>query len=123
MRFGGELLVGVSGNVGGCVLDGALDNVVRRWRVEHVPRERRVGVGNAESDRIHRAEIFDCLLMSRVVSVVTGSRVGFGMTGRLWEFNQTSPHQTMEICNPERNRSAGRQTTTRRREKTDIVQQ
>ena len=107
MCFGGEFLLGVNSGIGGCVFDSPLDDLARhRLRLEHVPRERRVGIRDGEANGVHRGEILACLLESRLISGVARSRMGSGMTRRLGEVDQTGPHQTVEICDPERNRSA-----------------
>ena len=41
-----------------------------------------------------------------MVSVVARICVGLGMTSRLREVDQARPHQTMEICDPERSNLA-----------------
>jgi len=99
--------VRVSCGVGSCVFDSALYEVVRfRRRVEHVLREHREGVRDGEANRVRREEVFGCLRKGRFVCGVARIRVGFGMSRMLREVNQARPHQTMKICDPERNRSA-----------------
>ena len=72
---------------------------------------------------MHRAEIFDCLLESRLIGGVARGCVGFGMARILREVIQASPHKAMEIRDPERNYLAQRQIIAQRREGTYIVQQ
>ena len=96
----------VSCSVCSCVFNSSLYEVVRfRGRVEHILREHREGVGDGETNRVHRGEVFGCLGESRFVCGVARIRVGFGVSRMLREVNQARPHQTMEICDPERSRS------------------
>jgi len=74
--------------------------------MKHVPHERREGVRDCEADRIHRGEVIDCVRESRLICGVACGCVGFGVARGLREVNQARPHQTMEISDPERSRSA-----------------
>lgn len=71
VRLGREFFVRASSDVGVCVFDSALEDVDCLWRrVEYIPRERREGIRDGETDRVHRGEILGCLLERLLVSVV-----------------------------------------------------
>lgn len=97
----------VSLGVGRRVFYGSLHDGARLLRaVEHILRERPERVRDAETDGVHRGEVFDRLRNCRLICSVTRVRVGLRMAGRLGEVDQTRPHQPMEIRDPERMCSA-----------------